>query len=529
MTDSSTSKNGNEEIDLPQLMEKIRERAQERRPNSLIDTGAILSRVLRSDFAEASPHIPGLTLPELTLQPRFVPRANYHAKDFLDYDDQTFIRNAYLGILKREPDDAGYAQYLNALRQGRLDKVDILSRLRFSPEGRSQAVTVQGLKSAAGWRKLYRVPVIGYLMEWVAGILTLPVARANHRKLEAHVGAQNESLLEYINQTSLRLTWHIDEIAELNLHQNQALFREQRELTEDLNRLKREISNSVAETQNQFKQHAFTDEIQLEKLQELQELVTNEVVQKLQRTRMELVLQQRRVTMLLEEIRGAQPSAFDDERQKQSSDEKAHVLDSLYSALEDQFRGTRADIQAAFRVYLPILSKANVTSEIVDVGCGRGEWLEVLKEAGLAARGIDINRLAIQECLQLGLEVTEADAITYLKSLPDRSVNCITAFHVVEHLSLETLVKFIDECLRTLKSGGLLIMETPNPENVIVGSCNFYFDPTHRNPLPNQVMRFLLESRGFVRVEVLKLNPSDDRSEERRVGKECRSRWSPYH
>ena len=90
--------------------------------------------------------------------------------------------------------------------------------------------------------------------------------------------------------------------------------------------------------------------------------------------------------------------------------------------------------------------------------------------------------------------------------MPDGSLSAVTAFHFAEHLELETLVRFLDEAGRTLKPGGLLILETPNPENLLVGSCNFYLDPTHKNPIPIPTMKLLLEARGFRCEEVLKLH-----------------------
>ncbi|HJU56675.1 MAG TPA: methyltransferase domain-containing protein, partial [Pyrinomonadaceae bacterium] len=89
------------------------------------------------------------------------------------------------------------------------------------------------------------------------------------------------------------------------------------------------------------------------------------------------------------------------------------------------------------------------------------------------------------------------------------SLNAVTSFHLVEHLPLEKLIKMLDEIVRTLRPGGLLVLETPDPENFMVGSCNFYTDPTHRNPIPSPTLKFLLESRGLERVEVMKLRPWD--------------------
>src|SRR6185436_9435273 len=273
-------------IDLAELMDRIRARAEERRANSLIDTAAILYRLLNTD--ESALTRDGST-PEFSLQPEFEPKDSYDVGDFLGYNDRTFVRNAYRGILNREPDDAGYVQFLNALRSGRLNKTDILAKLRFSPEGDLQNVPVSGLKGPARLRQMYRVPGLGYLIELAVSIWRLPLLVANHRKLEAHAAAQDERLADYVSETSRRLRDAQRQVAELNQQQIKALFREQRELTEDQNRLKREISNFQSHTENQFAAHKLADEIQLEKRQELQEFVEEQLVQKLQRTRAELV------------------------------------------------------------------------------------------------------------------------------------------------------------------------------------------------------------------------------------------------
>jgi len=111
---------------------------------------------------------------------------------------------------------------------------------------------------------------------------------------------------------------------------------------------------------------------------------------------------------------------------------------------------------------------------------------------------------------QLGLEVVEADALAHLKSQPAESLGAITGMHIVEHLPFEKLVALVDESLRALAPGGIVIFETPNPENLQVGACSFYVDPTHKHPLPPSVMSFLLESRGFEAVRIMRLHPHPD-------------------
>jgi 2-polyprenyl-3-methyl-5-hydroxy-6-metoxy-1,4-benzoquinol methylase len=212
------------------------------------------------------------------------------------------------------------------------------------------------------------------------------------------------------------------------------------------------------------------------------------------------------------------------------ADEERHTLDALYVSLEDQFRGSRGEIKERLQIYIPILKEANLgTNEmpILDVGCGRGEWLELAKEQSLRAQGVDINRVLVENCRRQGLDVIESDVIVHLRALSDASLGAVTGFHIIEHLPFEVLVKLIDEIVRVLKPGGVAIFETPNPENVLVASHTFYMDPTHRNPLPSALVKLIAEARGLCRVEVMNLHSLDAyRVEE--MGLETTKRFNDY-
>ena len=184
-------------------------------------------------------------------------------------------------------------------------------------------------------------------------------------------------------------------------------------------------------------------------------------------------------------------------------------LDQFYVDFENRFRGTEEEILKNQSAYLPYLQKSGLIfkkTPVLDLGCGRGEWLKALKNNNIAAKGIDQNKIMIEECLDSGLDVVEHDLIEYLNLLESESIGAITGFHIVEHLSFSALVQLLDESLRVLISGGIAIFETPNPENLMVGSCNFYTDPTHRNPIPPHTLSFMLTQRGFVETTVLRLS-----------------------
>jgi SAM-dependent methyltransferase len=184
-------------------------------------------------------------------------------------------------------------------------------------------------------------------------------------------------------------------------------------------------------------------------------------------------------------------------------------FEALYFTFEQRFRGTREEIRERLRYYLPLLRGSVVGKEgspVLDIGCGRGEWLELLRDEKITARGIDINEAMIKECSKHDLDASVGDAIAQLKRLPDNSLGALTGFHIIEHVPLETLLELIEQAHRVVEPGGLVIFETPNPENIVVGACNFYVDPTHQRPLPPVMTQFLVESGGFDSVEIHRVN-----------------------
>jgi SAM-dependent methyltransferase len=211
-----------------------------------------------------------------------------------------------------------------------------------------------------------------------------------------------------------------------------------------------------------------------------------------------------------EYFEGVSGTYFDDLKQQISAlhfrlgDLTDPQLEKIYVALEDRFRGSRGEIKERFREYLPYVKDS---APVIDLGSGRGEWLELLSENEIDARGVENNPLQVRQCTDRGLDVAEQDLFVYLQSLPDESAGAITGFHIIEHVSFNALVALLNETLRVLRFGGVAIFETPNPENVIVGSNYFYLDPTHRHPLPTELMEFLFKNRGFEKVELLMLHP----------------------
>lgn len=179
----------------------------------------------------------------------------------------------------------------------------------------------------------------------------------------------------------------------------------------------------------------------------------------------------------------------------------------FYATFEERFRGSRAAVRETLRAYDDDLGRLAEHGPVLDIGPGRGEWLELLGEKGITAYGVDTNLTFVEEGAAMGLDIRHDDALEHLSSLPPSSLGAVTAFHIAEHLDVDTLLDVLERAIIALRPGGMVLIETPNPTNLIVGASTFYLDPTHLRPLHPDLLRFAVERAGFVDVEVRYLNP----------------------
>lgn len=186
-----------------------------------------------------------------------------------------------------------------------------------------------------------------------------------------------------------------------------------------------------------------------------------------------------------------------------------HSLDWFYKLFEDKFRGSEDSIRervSEYKKYFESLSSDLKKLPIIDIGCGRGEFLGFAKDLGFKAIGVDLNFEMIEHSKNLGYKVFQEDAVKYLSTIDDNSISVITGFHIVEHIPLNSLIKLFEECYRSIKKNGFVLFETPNPRNINVGSNTFYIDPSHMKPIPQEFLTFALESVGF-KTEVIESHP----------------------
>lgn len=473
------------EIDVAQLMSAIRESALRKHGDLDIHTrheqipSGLQAHIQRIKDREQTPEQLN-EREQLSLSPEFKRHPNdiYHVNDLLKYHDRDFVRNAYRAILNREPDEAGYLYNLKLLQSGDFNKIDILASLRYSDEGKFNGVNVSGLRLPATIRALERVPVFGYLLQLVLALVRLPLMVRSQRQFQGYIVAQQLAVADYVN----------------------------------------DVNHNRRVTTNEFHRHRYTVENQLRTLETLVQRVGTEE-EKLKHAEANLLQLNDRLASMSEtlsrtreQIRrlssGVQSGGRSLGAECRTSDE-LREWDDLYSAFEDQFRGSAEEVEERLRFYLPFLEELNPDSKILDLGSGRGDWLKLLRKEGFRASGVEVNEVFAEDSCKQGLEVVHEDMMVHLGRQPDNSLDLVTAFHLIEHLDSEKLFRLLDEIKRILKPGGRVFMETPSSENLVVAACNFYADPTHYRPVNPHTLMFVLRQKGFIDLGLQFLHPVD--------------------
>jgi 2-polyprenyl-3-methyl-5-hydroxy-6-metoxy-1,4-benzoquinol methylase len=199
-------------------------------------------------------------------------------------------------------------------------------------------------------------------------------------------------------------------------------------------------------------------------------------------------------------------SGLSEARQTTKDDGLSHMaLGFDYGRFAERFRGTEEYVKAGQQIYLPHFRACR---NVLDIGCGRGEFLEMMQAAGIPAKGIDLDPESVATCRHKALDAEVADLFVYLENLPEASLDGIFCSQVVEHLPPQRLPEMIRLCASRLQRNGALAIETPNPECLAIFATHFYLDPTHQRPVPHPLLAFYLEEFGVGNIEVRKLSPA---------------------
>ena len=406
----------------------------------------------------------------------------YNIDDFMQFEGELFIDNAYRIILNREADIASKYNYKTKLENNTITKKDIIISLYFSKEGKNSKIKIKNSKRLYILSKLKKIPLLGYTLRTFYMLIRLPKLIAQIEQTQIYNQKQTTQILNTKASTS-----DIKNLkTELNFI-NEESTKIEKLLNEESTRIEKLLHEEIIKINLGYKTLQRDMKLNLSSLNNSKQYIINI---------------ENDITNLIEEANKRLPNTLFNESEILSIvKEKDKSFDSFYVSFEDEFRGTKEDIKNKVKIYLPFVNKiSEIKSDIkiLDLGCGRGEWLELLKNDGYTnAKGIDLNSVMVSHSKKINLDVEEVDAVAYLKSLDNESLSIVTGFHILEHLPFEVLMSVFKESLRVLKKGGMIIFETPNPRNILVGSSDFYLDPTHINPIHPLTLKFIAKEVGF--------------------------------
>lgn len=393
-------------------------------------------------------------------------KTSYSLAELTNASDRDFVEQAYRVLLRRDGDRPGIEGGLWALRSGTLTKTELLASIRWSSEGRARNIEVRGLQLSYLLQRMKRIPLVGGLVAWTHAFVRLPWMFKHLAVTDMARGRELSELGHHINHLARGVEDQLLDVSTL------------RDSLAEANESIRELFSRLERTQVELR--ASADELNL---------VRRQIIE----------LERKLISGSADSVGSHAPAV---------APLPSHALDDMYVEFEERFRGSPELIRARSMHYLEVVRKAGAGTKeapVIDLGCGRGDWLDLLKENQLVAFGVDTNQAFLAMNRERGLDVIEGDALEALRGMASRSAGAITGMHIAEHLPFDVLVAMIDECLRVLRPGGVLVLETPNPENLLVASHYFYLDPTHRNPLPPEALRWIVEARHFVDVEIKRL------------------------
>jgi SAM-dependent methyltransferase len=183
--------------------------------------------------------------------------------------------------------------------------------------------------------------------------------------------------------------------------------------------------------------------------------------------------------------------------------------EARYLAFEQRFRGSSDEVRGKLRDYVPLFRER---APVLDLGCGRGEFLELLREAGIEGLGVDGNREMVRTCREKDLAAESADVLAFVSGRPPGSAGGIFAAQLIEHLPPRAIGAFLDDCYRALRPQGRLVLETVNPRSLTALVESFFRDLSHEKPLHPETLDFAMRAAGFREVEIRYSSPVPERA-----------------
>lgn len=461
-------------------------------------------------------------------------------KEFYKYSDRELIEKAYISILFRKPDSEGENHFLSYLRSSEYSATEILYMLRHSSEGEKNGVNIVGLDEEYTKRmkrkKLMSIPVIGRCVKYIGGLsrvnrkienlknenyylrdklyswklmLDGRTAQLTQRidvseKRTAGLLKAMESRLSELDAVTRRLDDNVNELLKSYKINNEMISKQATSITE----LSKEFDRTSISCENSIRElDAYTHQIgnnvtEINKALSNYDGILSEYVRE-DKKNLQLLLAE---AFSLKSRLNALENSTERTADKSSSNtyETCVVpVSNVYSSIdyfdfENHFRGSREHVKNVQRVYIPYFEgKKNV----LDLGCGRGEFTELLRENDIGVTGVDMYEPYVEYVKALGLPVVLDDAISYLSS--QKSTDGIFLGQVVEHISVDQIVTICNMAYEKLEEGCCLIMETPNPRSLAMYYNAFYIDPSHQKPVHPYALKYIAEKSGFSDVRIL--------------------------
>lgn len=394
----------------------------------------------------------------------------YYPHEFDIYPDDQFLELAYQLILGRSPESEEYNCYLEGLRTGYFTRDEVLGLLRFSKEGKERGVRIKGLRIRFFISKARHIPVVGLFFDIVYTVLALPrivkisgYLRNRFSEFENHVFW----LKERIGFQDNRIRQQDDKIR----HQELQIVKQDAKIAQYENKVARQDAK-IAQYESKIIQQNF----------EIRQLLN-------------------RITTLRHAVFLLERQLYSNNGSLPANNTEGSIKTSsfFYSFFEEDFRGDPEKVKNSFIPYLSLIKPLSSINElpVLDLGCGRGEWLRLLREHGIRAIGVDTNELALSYLEKEGLAFFKEDIFAFLERSAPESFSAVTAFHVIEHIPSEKWLSFFSSVFKVLTRGGIFIIETPNPRNILIASGDFYRDPTHIRPVFPDTIRLIGEIAGF--------------------------------
>ena len=470
--------------------------------------------------------------------------------EFLALDDKKFVRFAYQRILGRQPDPYGMRTRREKLATGDASKQEILEGLINSPEAQGRVIEIRGLGKESGNRRLFRflsgIPVLGRGFRWFGNMLRvnrrLRSAIFREMQIEEELSERTEEISRASSQRAAALANMISVLEK----QNHAFLQrmetaEKRQNAQD--RIVDEAKQRLVSVERTLEDIAAEERVRQQQIEDIARRLESlengfrsltgyveqigENVRSLNRASEDygrllkelqnggykiLPLLQVEISNLKAKLREAEAGgrhaevvSADDIQPEGKKLPAAAPLPKgdPYSSIdyfdfENHFRGSREEIKKVQEIYLPYFEGRK---NVLDLGCGRGEFTEMLMERGIGVTGVDLYPPYVEYMKMLGLPAVLDDAIDYLER--QESTDGIFVGQVVEHIPVEQIIRLCRLAYKKLADGGYLIMETPNPTSLAIYAGAFFLDPSHNKPVHPLTLQYIAEKAGFTSVEIL--------------------------